>query len=56
MNYLVRAWKSMNGKQHDDLYEFETLDEAKEFADWKADNLRKHGYEFDVRIYELTNY
>jgi hypothetical protein len=39
-----------------DFWEFETLEEAKDFADWKAKQLKKYGYEFDVQIYELTNY
>ena len=52
MSYLVRAWKSKDGKSHDDFWEFETEEEANEFADWKAKQLRKYGYEFDVRVYQ----
>lgn len=52
MNFLVRAWKSKDGKSQNDLWEFETEEEAKDFADWKAKQLRKYGYEFDVRVYE----
>ena len=52
MSYLVRAWKEKNGKMHNDFWEFETEEEANDFADWKANQLRKFGYEFDVRIYQ----
>lgn len=59
MNFIVRAFWFKNGKDrkgHNDFWEFETVEDAKDFADYKADQLRKNGYEFDVRIYELTNY
>jgi len=53
MKYIVRALKEKNGKSHNDLWEFETKEEAQDFADWKAKQLRKNGYEFCVNIYEL---
>ena len=31
----------------------ETEEEANDFADWKAKQLRKYGYEFHVRVYKL---
>ena len=52
MSYLVRAWKSKDGKCQNDFWEFETEEEANDFADWKAKQLRKYGYEFDVRVYK----
>lgn len=51
-SYIVRAWKSKNGKCHNDFWEFETEEEANDFADWKAKKLREQGYEFDVRVYQ----
>ena len=56
MNFLVKAWKMKDHQSKTDFWEFETLEEAKDFADWKAKQLKKYGYEFDVQIYELTNY
>ena len=53
MNYIVRAWKEKNGKSHNDFWEFETEEEANDFADWKAKQLRKYGYEFSVSVYKL---
>ena len=55
MKYIVRAWKNKDGKSKNDFWEFETQEEAKDFAEWKAKKLKEHGYEFDVMIYELTN-
>lgn len=52
MNYIVRAWKAKDGKSQNDFWEFETEEEANDFADWKANQLRKYGYEFDVRVYQ----
>ena len=52
MRYIVRAIKEKNGKIHNDFWEFETEEEANDFADWKAKQLRKYGYEFDVRVYQ----
>ena len=55
MSYLVRASKFKPNTQEkgEDLYEFETEEEASSFADWKAEQLRKNGYEFfDVRVYQ----
>lgn len=53
MNFLVRAWKSKDGKVENDFWEFESEEEANDFADWKAKQLRKYGYEFNVRVYKL---
>ena len=53
MKYLVRAYKEKDGKGQNDFWEFETKEEADDFADWKAKQLRKYGYEFAVNVYEL---
>ena len=53
MNYLVRAFKSKDGKRQNDFWEFETEEEANDFADWKAKQLRKYGYEFFISVYKL---
>ena len=53
MNYIVRAWWQPKGKMsHNDFWEFETEDEARDFADFKADQFRKRDCEFDVSIYQ----
>jgi hypothetical protein len=51
-NYLVVAEKRKDGTSKTDMYEFETEEEANEFADWKAKQLRKYGYEFHVRVFQ----
>ena len=56
MDYLVVAWKCKDGKAETHTWSFDELDEAKDFADWKTSNLKKRGYEYDVAIYERTNY
>ena len=49
MSYLVRV----STAAEEDLHDFDTEEEANDYADWKADDLRKHGHEFfDVRVYE----
>ena len=53
MKYLVRAWKEKDGKSQNDFWTFETEEDARDFADWKAKQLRKYGYEFDVSIYQM---
>ena len=55
MKYLVRAFKTKDGKSQNDFWEFETKEEANDFADWKAKQLRKYGYEFCVMVYELIS-
>jgi hypothetical protein len=51
--YLVKAWKEKGGKVQNDFWTFETEEDARDFADWKAAQLRKYGYEFDVSIYQM---
>ena len=55
MNYLVYIWKSKDGKSETDFRECDDLDDANEYADFKASQLRKYGYEFDVRVYKLIS-
>lgn len=55
MKYIVRALKVKDGKPQNDFWEFSTKEEAEDFADWKANQLRKYGYEFCVNVYELIN-
>ena len=53
MSYLVRAWWMPKGKMsHERFWEFETEEEARDFANWKADQLSNGGYEFDVSIFQ----
>lgn len=57
MNYLVRVWKEKDGKRETEFHDFSDLDEAKDYAEWKAKQLPKYGYsDFGILIYELTNY
>ena len=53
MKYLVYMWKSKNGETETDFREFYLLEDANEYADAKSDYYREHGYEFNVRVYEL---
>ena len=55
MNYIVRAIMFKDGKPDNDLWEFETKEEAEDFADYKAKQLRKHVYDFAVNIYKLID-
>ena len=55
MNYLVYIWKSKDGKPETDFREYDDLDDANEYADFKASQLRKYGYEFNVRVYQLVS-
>ena len=53
MNYLVRAFMTKDGIRQNDFWEFVTEEEANDFADWKAKQLRRFGYEFCVSVYKL---
>ena len=55
MKYIVRALMFKDGKSQNDFWEFFTKEEAEDFAEWKANQLRKYGYEFCVNVYELIN-
>ena len=56
MNWLVRVWEGFGKDRTEDLHDFETLEEATGYADFKADQCRKSGAEFGILIYQLTNY
>ena len=57
MKFLVRCRKrkTLIDRLQEELHDFETLEEAQEYADFKAKLCRKYGYEFDVQIYELID-
>lgn len=55
-DYIVRVLKWKNGKNtHEEIHEFDTVEDAKEYADFKEKLCRKYGYEFAIRIYKATN-
>ena len=57
MRFLVRVFINVDGKVVDVIHDFDTLDSAKDYADFKANDLRKRGYKlYSVTIYELTDY
>lgn len=41
-----------NFKRHEELHQFNTIEEAKEYSDFKADYLRKNGYDFGILLYK----
>lgn len=54
--WLVYEWSEWNRCFDEKYREFDELEEAKEYADERSEYLGKHGFEFDIRIYQLTNY
>ena len=55
-DYIVRVLKWVNGKNtHEEIHDFDTLEDAKDYADFKANLCKKYGYEFVIRIYKATN-
>ena len=56
MRFLVRCWKSKDGRVDNEFMEYMDLEDAKDYAKFKADQCRRYGYEFNVQIYELTDY
>ena len=57
MNYLVVVMTMRNRKVKKEYHDFFELDDAKRYADFEADYLRKQqNVDFNVSIYELTNY
>lgn len=55
--YLVKVWTyTYTRPAITKYYEFDNLEEAKKFADERAKQGRIKGYEFDIMIYEATNY
>ena len=55
MNWMVYDWWVDDGVFYE-CHEFEELEDAKAYAGRRADVHRKNDEDFDVRIYELTNY
>ena len=57
MEFVVRVW-TYNGHRPavTKYYEFNDIDEAKAFADERVLKAKNGGYEFDIMIYEATNY
>lgn len=51
--FLVEVWREGETAQYRGFMDLET---ATEYADRRADALRKSGAEFSVHIYETTNY
>jgi hypothetical protein len=56
MKFIVIAYMFKDGKPRSDTWSFDDLDEARDFADWKAGKLKEKGFEYDVAIYERTDY
>lgn len=54
--WLVYEWREWNRCIDEKYREFDELEDAKEYADERAEYLGKNGFEFDIRIYQLTNY
>lgn len=52
-DYIVRVLKWIPGKRaHEEIHEFDTEEDAKDYAEFKAGLCRKYGYEFAIRIYK----
>ena len=56
MQWLVYEWTEGGQSSRTEFREFDDLEEAKAYADRIAASYKRLGIEFDVRIYELTNY
>lgn len=54
--WLVYEWHEWNRVAEEEYKEFDELSDAKEYADERAKFLRSQGFEFDIKIYQLTNY
>ena len=54
-DYIVRVLEWKPGKNtHEEIHDFDTEEDAKDYADFKADLCRKYEYEFAIRIYKAT--
>ena len=56
MDYIVRVWMSGFGNESVNYFEIADKEEAVAYAEKRARQARESGYEFDVTIYEVTNY
>lgn len=57
--WLVYEWykqDGLGGLSAEKYTEFDELYEAQEYADKQAKYFDEEGLEFDIRIYQLTNY
>ena len=58
MNYLVLVMTMKSGETKKEYHEFFNLEDAKDYADSTANYLCRvlPDFDFDISIYELTNY
>ena len=62
MNYIVSVeWSDKDCKWNEEFYKFVELEDAQEFSNTKADEMRKRDDSGEIRgfsilIYEVTNY
>lgn len=56
MEWLVYEFRECNRVVEEEYTHFDELEDAQEYANRRADTLRKENYEFAISIYELTNY
>lgn len=56
MNYIVKVWVLKDYSPVTEYIEKDELIEAQEYADKRAAEAKEAGFEFDVAIYELTNF
>ena len=59
MDYIVRVWTWEDypqGNRRTSYYEFFEKDDAIAYAEKEAKELKATDYEYDIEIYELTNY
>lgn len=56
MNYIVRVYLEGFGIKSTNYFEINDKEEAVAYADKRAKQAREDGYEFDISIYEITNY
>ena len=56
MDWLVYEWRMWNRVSEEEYTQFDELDDAKEYANSRAEWLKKEGYEYSISIYQLTNY
>ena len=56
MDYIVRVYLEGFGNKSVNYFEIGDKDEAVAYANKRAEWARQGGYEFDITIYEITNY
>lgn len=55
MKYIVLAVKFKDGKHKNDIWTFNDLEDAKDFAEWKRTKLKEHEYDYNVFVYERVD-